>query len=333
MVSSNPVPAIPKVEAIYPPPWLVKTTGTKLSQFLTFIFAAVKRQPDIVGGFHMMPHGAAAAVASRLTGARSMYFSVGGPAEIRDGGVHSSDSPFNKMETPDAVVEDRFLNLIGNFDTIITMGSGAINYLLEKGIETDYHVAAGGIDAERFKPNESATSIDIILTGRLTYIKRLDIFLSAIRKVADELPEVRVVIVGSGELQADLMQAALTLGIDDNVHFAGYQENVEDWLSRSKIFVLTSDSEGLALSMMEAMMSGLPAVVYDVVDLGDLVESGVNGYLVPRRSPQLFADRLIELLSDRQKLHAFSQAARRSALRYETQATIEKWDMIFSRYR
>jgi glycosyltransferase involved in cell wall biosynthesis len=56
----------------------------------------------------------------------------------------------------------------------------------------------------------------------------------------------------------------VNLGIDRNVRFAGHQNTVEDWLRKSKVFVLTSDSEGLSLSMMEAMMCGLPAIVSDV---------------------------------------------------------------------
>ena len=80
-------------------------------------------------------------------------------------------------------------------------------------------------------------------------------------------------------------------------------------------------------------MSGLPAVVSDVGDLADLVEDGVNGYLFPRRSPKLFADRLVELLSDEAKLTSFSQAARQSAMRYETQATIERWNGILAGFR
>lgn len=80
-------------------------------------------------------------------------------------------------------------------------------------------------------------------------------------------------------------------------------------------------------------MCGLPAVVSDVGDLADLIENGVNGYLVPRRSPELLAARIIELLTDARKLQEFSQAARSSALRYETQATIQRWDSIIAGYR
>jgi len=122
------------------------------------------------------------------------------------------------------------------------------------------------------------------------------------------------------------------LGIGRNVSFVGYQDDIENWLRKSKVFVLTSDSEGLSLSMMEAMMCGLPVVASDVGDLGDLIENGVNGYLVQRRSPDLFADRIIELLTDARRLEAFSQAARRSALRYETRSAIRKWDSIIANY-
>jgi glycosyltransferase involved in cell wall biosynthesis len=78
------------------------------------------------------------------------------------------------------------------------------------------------------------------------------------------------------------------------------------------------------------MMSGLPAVVSDVGDLGDLIEDGVNGYLVPRRCPEAFAERIIELLQDERKLAALSKAARRSALRYEMAEAVRQWDNILA---
>jgi len=213
------------------------------------------------------------------------------------------------------------------------MGTKAVSFFQAEGVDADFHVVSGGIDSTRFRPTEEHSSFDLILTGRLAGIKRIDIFLQAVRDVADELPEIRAVVLGDGELRDELQKYALDLGIGQNLSFVGHQDDVENWLCKSKIFVLTSDSEGLSLSMMEAMMCGLPAIVSDVGDLGDLVEDGVNGYLGPRRSPHLFADRIVEVLSDARKLADFSQAARHSALRYETQATIRHWDNIVANYR
>jgi glycosyltransferase involved in cell wall biosynthesis len=237
------------------------------------------------------------------------------------------------METPDAIVESRFLKIVAESDTVITMGTRAVGFFQGKGIDTDYQIVSGGIDPTRFQPVDEVPSYDLILTGRLAEIKRIDVFLHAVRIVAGRIPNVKAVIVGDGKWRERLQALSADLGIDRNVEFVGQQNAVEDWLRRSRIFLLTSDSEGLSLSMMEAMMCGLPAVVSDVGDLADLVEDGVTGYLVPRRSPQLFAARIVELLSDEQKLRAFSQAARRSALRYETQATVRRWDRILADYR
>jgi len=333
MVSTNPVPEMPKVVPIYPPKWLARILGTTPARLLTFAWAAMRRRPHVVGGFHLVLNGITTAILGPLAGARSMYFCVGGPAEIQDGGVHSQDNPFSKMETPDSVVQKRLLRIISKFDAVIAMGTRAVTYFQGQGIDTHFHVVSGGIDSHRFGVEDAPRSIDLILTGRLVPIKRIDILLEAVRCMTECLPDVRAAIVGDGKLRTELKHAATALGIQHNVTFAGHQEDVQDWLRRAKIFVLTSDSEGLSLSMMEAMMCGVPAVVSDVGDLGDLVENGVNGYLVPRRSPRLFADRLVELLSDEAKLESFSQAARRSALRYETQATIRQWDVILAEFR
>ncbi len=100
------------------------------------------------------------------------------------------------------------------------------------------------------------------------------------------------------------------------------------WLQRSKVFVLTSRSEGLALSLMEAMMAGLPAVVSRVGDLGDLVEHGRNGYLIDSPSPDDFAAAILPLLVDGGVYQEFSRAALNSAVRYSVEATTRKWDAI-----
>jgi len=332
MVSTNAVPEIPKVEAVYPPKWLVKSIGATSARLLIFLLAAIRKRPHAVGGFHIMVNGIAAILVGRLVGARSMYFCVGGPEEIRDGGVHSADSYFKKMETPDVIVERRFLSLIALFDTIVTMGSRAVTFFCDKGIDTVFHIVSGGIDSKRFQPASEKPPYDCIMTGRLVEVKRVDIFLRAVKIIAGEIPDIRVVIIGDGKLSGELQRSACALGIERNVNFAGYHNNIEKWLRKSKIFVLTSDSEGLSLSMMEAMMCGLPVVVSNVGDLADLVQDGVNGYLVSRRSPELFAKRFIELLKDPWKLEAFSQAARQSALRYEMNATIQHWDNILADY-
>jgi glycosyltransferase involved in cell wall biosynthesis len=103
-------------------------------------------------------------------------------------------------------------------------------------------------------------------------------------------------IVGDGPLREELERLAAHLGLARNVSFLGRRDDVAEWLERARVFVLASDSEGLALSVMEASMAGLPCVVSDVGDLGDLVVDGRNGWRVPRRDPDALAGRLLDLL-------------------------------------
>ena len=116
--------------------------------------------------------------------------------------------------------------------------------------------------------------------------------------------------------------------LEANVEFVGHQRDVEAWIQQARLFVLTSDSEGLSLSLIEAMLCGLPAVVSDVGELGDLVENGVSGYLVSDRSSQAFASRIIDLLTDSNRWSRFSQAARSSAERYGIAEASGLWSAI-----
>ena len=330
IVATNPVPNVPKVEAIYPPSWLRRSIGAVPARLLTFIWVAVTTRPHVVGSFHLLINGLVTALVGRWIGARSMYFCVGGPVELLDGGVWGENKYFAKLRTPDALVERWLLEAVAASDVVITMGTRAVRFFRQRGIETTYHVVAGGIDAATFTPATAPPEFDTILVARLVPIKTIDIYIRAVAEVARTRPGVRALIVGDGPLRQDLESLAKTLGVSANVTFAGQQTNVEDWLRRSRVFVLTSESEGLALSMMEAMTAGLPAVVSRVGDLGDLVDDGHTGYLVGERTPEAFAAKLALLLDDPQRYREFSAAAKAAAARYERGETTRLWNRVLA---
>ena len=332
IVATYPVPATPNVVLIQPPAWLRRLTGAVPARLLTFTWEALRRRPHIVGGFHLLLNGLVAALVARLAGSRALYFCVGGPAEVIGGGFQAENRLFSRLEGPDPVIERRLIRAVAAFDLVITMGTRAVEFFRLHGVQTQMRVVSGGIDAEHFRPiwGQTPPSADLILVGRLVAIKRIDVFLRAVHQVRACHPDVRALIVGDGEARAALERLAAELKLDGCVTFAGQCRDVGACLRRARIFVLTSDSEGLALSLMEAMTSGLPAVVSDVGDLADLVEPGVNGYLVPRRAVGQFADAFSALLADPARLAQFSAAARASARRYELSAATRKWDEILA---
>jgi glycosyltransferase involved in cell wall biosynthesis len=332
-VSVDPVPPIPKVKTIYPPRWLVRLIGGSPARLIIFALTVLWTRPDAVGGFHMKINALLAVTLAPLVGARALYFCVGGPVEVLDGGIYGEAKTFERMETPDAVVERRLLAAADSADLILTMGTGAMKFFRQRGLKTRIEVVAGGIDPEEYCPpsSDSPRPTDVVLVGRLVQVKRIDVFLDAMRIVADEMPHVQAAILGDGKrLHDQLHEQANRLALNDNVTFVGYTPDVAGWLRRSKVFALTSDSEGLSLALMQAMLCGLPAVVTDVGDLSDLVQEGANGHLVPRRSAEALARRIVSLLRDEERLTRFSAAAREAAMRFSTGRTIELWDRLLA---
>jgi glycosyltransferase involved in cell wall biosynthesis len=328
IVTTNVVPELAKVDAIYPPRWLVSTIGRAPARLLVFALVAIRTRPDVIGGFHLLFNGMASVILARCLRARSMYFCVGGPAEVVGGGVLSENRFFDRLGTPDSLVERRLIEAVAAHDLVITMGTSAAQYFHRHGITTPVHVVSGGIDAQVFDAVTDQASYDLVFVGRLAPIKRVDILIRAVAELARMRPAVRAVIVGDGAQNDQLRALARDLGVAGQITFAGHQRRVAPFLRQSKVFVLTSETEGLALSLMEAMMCGLPAVVPRVGDLGDLVVDGVNGYMVSDSDPRTYAARIAVLLNDESRYARFSTAARDAARPYETAAAVRRWDGV-----
>lgn len=330
MVATAPVPALAKVVGVYPPRWLCRCVGEIPARLLTFAAVALRSRPDAIGGFHLLVNGLAAGLVSRLTGARSWYFCVGGITELRDGGVWGENRYFARLRVPDATVERQLLQAVSSFDLVVTMGSGAIAELRRRGVTAPrFEVISGGIADQGGRTDDNTREFDAILVARLVPIKRIELFIDTIATLRTTRPGARAAIVGDGPLRASLTAYAAHAGIAGAITFAGHQDDVRSWLRRACVFVLTSRSEGLALSMMEAMMEGLPAVVPDVGDLGELVENGCNGYLVDDPTPHAFASHIAEVLRDDRTYVQFARNARASAMeRCSVEAATAKWNAV-----
>jgi glycosyltransferase involved in cell wall biosynthesis len=330
MVTTTSLPDIPKVVRVSPPRWLSTGVGAVPARLLTFVIAGVRLKPDIVGGFHLLVNGLVATWLARAIGARAWYFSVGGVTELRDGGVWGENPHFARLRVPDRVVERQLAQAVACDDLVITMGSSAVTELRARGVRTQFEIVPGGIEDVPPDRRETPQDFDLILVARLVPIKRIDLFLEVVATLRRRRPHVTAAIVGDGPLRQALVARASALGITDVVTFAGQQQDVRSWLRRARVFALTSRSEGLALSLMEAMMEGRPAVVPRIGDLADLVEHDRNGYLIDDHTPEQFADAILRLLESPRYIE-FARAARTAGLRHTVAATTAVWDRILRR--
>lgn len=134
--------------------------------------------------------------------------------------------------------------------------------------------------------------------GRLHPSKGYDTFLEAAKIVLSEMPASRFKIVGEGELLEALKDRTNQLGVSEAVEFMGQKSPAQmpDILVGFDIFVQASNWEAFGIAIVEAMACGLPVVATRVEGVVDIIEEGVDGFLVPPRSPEPLADQILRLL-------------------------------------
>jgi glycosyltransferase involved in cell wall biosynthesis len=117
-------------------------------------------------------------------------------------------------------------------------------------------------------------------------------------------------LVGDGPLLEETKKLASDLGIAKRVNFTGATNDVPERLSKSQIFVLSTNWEGLPLTIIEAMRAGLPVIASNVGGVGELVESSNNGFLFSPRDKKALMNFLCELLLDIQKRQVMGEESR-----------------------
>jgi glycosyltransferase involved in cell wall biosynthesis len=304
--------------------------GHTIARLMTFGWLAAFKKFDFIGGFHLLLNGLAAGFMSRVTFSKSLYFSVGGPAELIGGGIWGENKLFNRLKRADSNIERRLIRAVAGFDLIITMGKNAKNEFRKIGVHGPIHVNPGGIDIRCGTDFKEDKKYDVIFVGRLAPIKQVDIILQAMSYVQPMYPKLRVAIVGEGELRPSLVELTGSLGLSDVVEFTGFKEDVMSWLRISKVFIMASKSEGLPLSMIEAMMAGLPCVAPKVGEIEALIQHGQNGFLIESHDPKDYGEAVLKLLSNSEFYTVASERAMKSGQAMSVGDATAKWDRIFS---
>ncbi len=182
------------------------------------------------------------------------------------------------------------------------------------------HVVHNAIDLTRFTARPDATAPVsapvVIMVGRLVPQKNPHLFIAGAAALRDRLPGVRFQLVGGGPLHRELAAAAHDAGIGDCVELLGERHDVPALLQAADLFWLTSDWEGLPNAVLEAMASGLPVVATDVGGTAELVEAGLEGYVIQPGDRDGLVARSLEILGDPQRHLRMREAARARAERF-----------------
>ncbi len=233
-------------------------------------------------------------------------------------------------------------------EAFVAMSRAIGDEMLSAGVPPErVRVLPHAVDTERFRPAEPAerTALRARLglpqgvlaawTGRLLRGKGVETLLEALACLAADVPDLRLVLVGSGEGQAlsiedDLRRRAAESDLAGRVAFAGRLERVEDALRASDLFAFPSLFEGLGISLVEAAACGLAAVASRTGGIVDVVEDGRSGLLVPPADPAALAEGLRALATDADRRAAMGREARRVALaRFDERDGVDRYRAVF----
>ncbi|MBZ0156706.1 MAG: glycosyltransferase family 4 protein [Alphaproteobacteria bacterium] len=176
-----------------------------------------------------------------------------------------------------------------------------------------------GIDTDLFRPHRTAAEkdIDVVTVARLHPVKGLPYLVRACRTLKEKRREVRCAVIGEGRERESLQRMIREEGVGENIALLGNRspEEVVQYLSRSKVFVLPSTSEAMPVSLMEALACTVPVVATRVRGIPELVEEGVNGYLVKPRHSRLLAEKISLLLENDELRERMGRAGRERVVR------------------
>ncbi|MFN8060129.1 MAG: glycosyltransferase [Vicinamibacterales bacterium] len=221
---------------------------------------------------------------------------------------------------------DRLLAVSGSLADRMASGIGVPRdriFVIRNGVELDRFSARTREDG-RTALGLAADEYVIGTVGRLVPVKDQENLLRAFAEVARRVASARLVVVGDGPLRADLEGQARALGLNERVQWLGSRLDVELLLKGFDVFVLSSKSEGMSNTMLEAMASGVPVVATDVGGARELVVPGETGVLVPACDAGALAEPLTALASDPARRLALGEAGRLRAERHFGLATMLK---------
>jgi L-malate glycosyltransferase len=202
--------------------------------------------------------------------------------------------------------------------------------IIDNGIEVDrYHPAVNKAEL-RTRLELNPTRRFVVHVARHHPVKDQPTLLRGFALAAPHLPDVDLLVVGDGPLRGDLEALARTLGIADRVTFLGIRKDIPDVLAAADVFALTSVSEAASLTLLEAMASGLPAVVTNVGGNPDLVRDGIDGLLFTRGDAAGCAAAFRRLFTEPGLIENLGANARqRVQEKYRLETTIEKYAELY----
>lgn len=175
---------------------------------------------------------------------------------------------------------------------------------------------------------------NIISVGRLESVKGFEDLIDMFKKVVLKNNSIILNIVGDGSQYKLLDNKINDLGLQDNIKLLGYKNSKElsELYNQSCIYVMTSFSESFGLVLLEAQSHKLPCIAFDSANgAKELIHNGVDGYLICNRDKEKIANKILELINDKDKCKQLGEKALENSKNYLSKNIKQKWVDIFEK--
>jgi glycosyltransferase involved in cell wall biosynthesis len=283
-----------------------------LAQLVSLLLLVRKIRPDIIHAHWVVPQGFIAVLVKMVTGVPVVVTAHGADVFGLQGLLFKTIKRFTLQRVC----------------SVVAVSSVIASVLTELLPSTSKPVVIPmGVDSEVFHPDKTDRIVRaqyavkdylLLYVGRLTEKKGVQYLINAMLPVLRDIPNVKLLIVGGGELDEELTEQVLRLGLEEHVKFAGRCPNAElpAYYASADIFIGPSittpqgDTEGFGLTFVEAAMSGCLLIGTDTGGIKDIIKDRETGFLVSEKSSTALADAILYAVHHKLEVNALRVKSR-----------------------
>jgi glycosyltransferase involved in cell wall biosynthesis len=303
-----------------------------LAQFFSLLFLVQKKRPEIIHAHWILPQGFVAVLVGILSGVPVVITAHGADVFGLQGVLLEKIKRFTLKRVKG-----------------VTVVSKALADVVSSFVPPDVHlqIIPMGVDSVVFSPEHKDDSIKkiygvkgtlLIYVGRLTEKKGVAYLVEAMGMLCNDIPDGKLVIIGSGELEERLKKQVSALKLDNYIQFAGSITNkkLPAYYASADIFIGPSieaksgDKEGFGLTFVEAAMSGCLVIGTRVGGICDIIQDNETGFLIPAKEPDALAQKIIYALEHNHQVQSIRRTARKRFIeKFDQKIIAERYASLF----
>ncbi|MFM7838602.1 MAG: N-acetyl-alpha-D-glucosaminyl L-malate synthase BshA, partial [Chitinophagaceae bacterium] len=297
----------------------------------TLVDVIVNHRLDLLHVHYAVPHASAAYLAKKILEKQGIHIPIITTLHGTDITLVGKDKTFAPVVTFSINESDAITAVSQNL-----RAETFKNFRIEKDIE----VIQNFVDVKRFQKKASEAFRQAIApqgqkillhASNFRKVKRVGDVVRIFARVNPKVPS-KLVFVGDGPERAEAEALCRELKICDDTLFLGKQEQIEDILAISDLFLLTSDYESFGLAALEAMAAGVPVISSNAGGLPEINVQGVTGFLGEVGDVEGLSTRVLELLQHPPTLEKFKRNAAQHALQFDIEKIVPVYEKLYNRF-